>query len=367
MEISFLESLQLAAISFSLEILNFEILGNLVQDYLLALAVFTAAVIALKVFKHFIIEKLKKLAEKTKTDIDDLLIKIIQNIGWPFYFFLPLYVASQFIQVPGFIAAVLYYAVFITIVYYVIKGCQDLIDFSAQKIILQRQKQEERIDTSVIDILTKILKGALWGIALVIVLSNFGYDVSALIAGLGIGGIAIAFALQNVLVDIFASFSIYFDKPFQVGDFIVLGDDKGVVKKIGIKSTRIQTLQGEELVVSNKELTEARVRNYKRMEKRRIVFGFGVTYETPTEKLKIIPDIIREIIEKAELAEIDRVHFKEFGDFSLNFEVVYFLNSSDYNDYMNTQQEINLAIKQRFEQEKIEMAYPTQTIFLNKT
>jgi len=363
MDIGFLQS---ATISLSLRILNLEILGNLVQDYLFALLIFAVVVAGLKIFKHFIIEKLKKVAGKTKTELDDLLIKLIDSIGWPFYFFLPLYVACQFIQIPNFIADVLYCAVFITIAYYIIKGCQDLIDFGAKKIILQRQKQEERIDTSVIDILTKILKGALWGIALVIVLSNFGYDVSALIAGLGIGGIAIAFALQNILADIFASFSIYFDRPFQTGDFIALGDDKGTVKKIGIKSTRIQTLQGEELVVSNKELTETRVRNYKRMEKRRVVFDFGVTYETPTEKLKRIPDIIKEIIDKAELAEIDRVHFKEFGDFSLNFEVVYYLNSRDYQDYMNTQQEINFAIKERFEQEGIEMAYPTQTIFINK-
>ncbi|MCK4782019.1 mechanosensitive ion channel family protein [Candidatus Parcubacteria bacterium] len=337
------------------------------QEHILALGVFVATVIALKIFKHFIIAKLKKLAEKTSTELDDLLIKIIENIGWSFYFFLPLYIASQFIQVPEFIAAVLYYAVFISVAYYVIKGCQDLIDYGAKKIILEKRKEEAGVDTGVIDILTKVLKGALWGVAVVIILSNFGYDVSALIAGLGIGGIAIAFALQNILVDIFSSVSIYFDKPFQVGDFIIVGTDMGVVKKIGIKSTRLQTLQGEELVVSNKELTEARIHNYKKMEKRRIIFGFGVTYEISTEKLKRIPNIIKEIIAKAELAEIDRVHFKEFGDSSLNFEIVYYLNSSNYVDYMNTQQEMNFAIKERFEQEGIEMAYPTQTIFLNKT
>ena len=185
-------------------------------------------------------------------------------------------------------------------------------------------------------------------------------------AGLGIGGIAIAFALQNILSDIFASFSIYFDKPFKVDDFIIIGDDKGVVKKIGIKSTRIQTLQGEELVISNKELTESRVHNYKKMERRRIVFVFGVTYETPTEKVKKIPSIIKDIIEKTELADIDRVHFKEFADFSLNFEVVYYLKTSDYAEYMDTQQEINLAMKEHFEKEQIEFAYPTQTVFVHK-
>jgi len=183
---------------------------------------------------------------------------------------------------------------------------------------------------------------------------------------LGIGGLAIAFALQNILEDMFSSFSIYFDRPFQIDDFIVIGDDMGIVKKIGIKSTRIQTLQGEELIISNKELTGKRIRNFKKMEKRRIVFKFGVVYETSTEKLKKIPGIIKDIMDRAELAEIDRVHFKEFGDFSLNFEVIYYIKSREYIDYMNTQQEMNFAIKERFEQEGIEMAYPTQTLYVNK-
>ena len=217
-----------------------------------------------------------------------------------------------------------------------------------------------------IDLLAKALKAILWVVAVVLVLSNLGYNVSTLIAGLGIGGIAIAFALQNILGDLFASFAIYFDKPFQVGDYIIVDDDAGTVKHIGIKSTRIQSRQGEELIISNKELTEARVHNYKKMEKRRIVFTFGVIYETPTQKLKKIPNIIKEIVGKTETAEIDRVFFKEFGEFGLNFEIVYFLKSSDYALFVETQPKINLAIKDSFEKEGIEMAYPTQTVFVKK-
>jgi len=197
-------------------------------------------------------------------------------------------------------------------------------------------------------------------------LSNFGYNISTLIAGLGIGGVAIALALQNILTDIFASFSIYFDKPFQTGDFIIVGNDLGVVKKIGIKTTRLQTLQGEELVISNKELTETRIHNYKKMQKRRIVFNFGLTYDTSSAKLKKVLQILKGIIDKIEIAELDRVHFNKFGDFSLNFEVVYYLASSDYNEYMDTQQAINLAIKEKFEKDGIKFAYPTQTVFVNK-
>jgi len=336
------------------------------KDYLVALLVFVLTTIILKVFKYVIISKLKSIAAKTKIEFDDLLIKIIDDIGWPFYLLVSLCLSLQFIQIPDFIETGVYYVTFIVVTYYVIRGLQTLIDYGTHKIILKRQKEEKKVDTAVIDLLSKILKACLWIVAVILILSNLGYNVSTLIAGFGIGGIAIALALQNILTDIFASFSIYFDKPFQIGDFIIVGDDLGVVKKIGIKTTRIQTLQGEELVISNKELTETRIHNYKKMEKRRIVFSFGVIYETPTEKLKKIPTIIKDIIDKIELADIDRVHFNKFGDFSLNFEVVYYLNSSDYNKYMDTQQEINLAIKERFEKEGIEMAYPTQTIFVNK-
>jgi len=349
-----------------MEILAYQLGNNYVKDYLVALLFFILATTVLKVFKYVIISKLKSIATKTKTEFDDVLIKIVDDVGWPFYLLSALCLSLQFIRIPGFIETGVYYTTFIVVTYYVIRGLQTLIDYGARKIILKRQKEEKKVDTAVIDLLSKILKACLWVVAVILILSNLGYNVSTLIAGLGVGGIAVALALQNILTDIFSSFSIYFDKPFQIGDFIIVGDDAGVVKKIGIKTTRIQTLQGEELVISNKELTEARIHNYKKMKKRRIVFGFGVIYETPTEKVKKIPSIIKDIIDKIELADIDRVHFKKFGDFSLNFEVVYYLKSRDYSKYMDTQQEINLAIKERFEKESIEMAYPTQTIFINK-
>ena len=150
------------------------------------------------------------------------------------------------------------------------------------------------------------------------------------------------------------------------GDFIIIGQDMGTVKHIGIKSTRIQTLQGQELIVSNRELTNARINNYKKMEKRRIVFSFGVEYGTSTRKLKAINSIITGIFKKMKSAELDRVHFKEFGSFSLDYEVVYYLNTNDYTKYMDAQQEINLAIKEQFEKHGIGMAFPTQTIHIRK-
>ena len=202
--------------------------------------------------------------------------------------------------------------------------------------------------------------------AVILILSNLGYNVNSLVASLGIGGIAVALAVQNILSDIFCSFTIYLDKPFVVGDRIVLDKYSGYVKKIGIRTTRIETLEGDELVVSNKDLTSSRIRNYKKMQRRRIVFQVGVEYETKAEKLKQIPKMIKQIIDNIEVIDFARVHFKEFGDSSLIFEIVYYTNSNDYDVYMDKQQELNLAIVEKFEEEKINIAYPTQTVFIKK-
>lgn len=341
-------------------------LGNSTKEWLSALAVFVLTILILRIFKTLGLKKLKKWAFRTKVEYDDLVIKIIESIGWPLYFILALYIAFQFLVLPPIVGKIVSYLFLIVITYYLIKSVQELIDFVRQRVVAKRKEQDESFEPQTINLLANLLKVVVWLVALVVVLQNLGYNISALIAGLGIGGVAIAFALQNILTDIFASFSIYFDKPFQIGDFITIGEDMGVVKKIGIKSTRIQTLQGQELVVSNKELTEIRVNNYKKMEKRRISFTFGVEYDTTGEQLKKIPAIVKGIVDKVELAELDRVHFKEFGDFSLNFEVVYYLATSDYNKYMDVQQEINLNLKEEFEKEKIVFAFPTQTIFLAK-
>ncbi len=348
------------------EILSITLFENTVHDYLVALVVFGLTFIAIKIFKHIVIGRLRRLAKITETELDDLLVALIGELSWTLYLLLPAYIALQLIKTPAIVDNAFFAAILIVITYYVIRGLMHVIDFAKKILIKKRLKEEKDSDTSVIGLLGKVAKGIVWLLAIVFILSNLGYDLSALIAGLGIGGIAVALALQNVLSDVFASFSIYFDKPFKKDDFIIIGDDLGVVEKIGIKSTRIKTLQGEELVVSNKELTETRVHNFKKMAKRRIVFNFGVTYDTPVKKLKKIPVIVKDVINKIKLAELDRAHFKKFGDFSLNFEIVYYIATSDYNKYMDIQQQINLGIKERLEKENIEMAFPTQTIYLNK-
>lgn len=207
---------------------------------------------------------------------------------------------------------------------------------------------------------------ALWTVVLLLALDNLGVEVSALIAGLGIGGVAVALALQNVLGDLFASLSIVLDKPFVIGDFIIVDNYLGTIEHVGLKTTRVRSLSGEQLIFANSDLLKSRIRNYKRMVERRIVFTLGVTYQTPYEKLKKIPQIIKEVLEKQENARLDRAHFKEYGDFSLNYEIVYYVQSPDYYLYMDIQQAVNLEIYRRFQEEGIEFAYPTQTLFLRR-
>jgi small-conductance mechanosensitive channel len=196
------------------------------------------------------------------------------------------------------------------------------------------------------------------------VLENLNFDVSALVASLGVGGIAVALAAQNILGDLFASLSILFDKPFVVGDFIIVDDLPGTVEKVGLKTTRVRSLFGEQLVFSNNDLLSSRIKNYKRMEERRVVFPLGVTYQTGAEQLELIPGIIKKTIEKQEKVRFDRSHFKGYGDFALLFETVYWVTEPDYNLYMDIQQKINLELFHLFEEQGIEFAYPTQTIHL---
>ena len=198
-------------------------------------------------------------------------------------------------------------------------------------------------------------------------LDNLGFEVSTVIAGLGIGGIAIALAAQAILGDLFSYFVIFFDRPFEIGDFVILPNEfMGTIEYIGIKTTRIRSLSGEQIVVANTDLTNSRIRNYKRMERRRVVFKLGVIYQTTSKQLAEIATIVKTIIENQSDTTFDRGHFQSYGDFSLNFEFVYYVLSGDYNKYMDTQQAINLKIYEEFEKRGIEFAYPTQTLFVSK-
>ena len=223
-----------------------------------------------------------------------------------------------------------------------------------------RTEDENRIKP-----LLSLVSFLLWIIAAIFLLDNLGFNISTLVAGLGVSGIAVAIAAQGILGDLFNYFGIYFDRPFELGDFIIFDDQMGSVEKIGIKSTRLRALSGEQIIVPNSDLVGSRVHNYKRMERRRVLYRFGVTYQTPPEKLAEIPVIIKSIIEEVDNTVFDRSHFQGYGDFALTFETVYYVTSSDYAVYMDAQQAINLQMYRTFEKRGIEFAYPTQTILLS--
>lgn len=340
--------------------------GNTVKEFIISLIAFIVTASILWVFKTIFLNRLKKLAKKTTTEIDDVLVRCLRLINWPLYLAIALWVAFKFINIAPDISKIYNYFVTIIIIYYTTRIIIVWINYFTDNIAKKRVEEGRVTDVGIIKLINNILKAILWVIAALILLENFGVNITTLVAGLGIGGIAIAFSLQAILGDVIASFSIYFDRPFDIEDFIIVGDISGIVKKIGIKSTKLESLSGEEIIISNKDLGNSRVRNYKRMQKRRIVFTLGVTYDTPSEKLKKIPEIITNIINDIEICTIDRVHFHKYGDFSLIFEIVYYILDPDYKIYMENQQKINFAIKEIFEKEGIEFAYPTQTIYVNE-
>jgi len=331
-------------------------------------AIILVAFIIIGWIVYYIFQRyLTKWAKKTKTKLDD---EILKNIKKPIYFFVILvgayYALNNFTLLKSYsgeLTFIFMVSEILLVTFIITRVVNVVIAWYAER------RAKEKMSEHILFVLKKIINAVIYLFAFLIILSVSNVDLSGVVVGLGVGGIAIAFALQNVLSDVFSAFSIYFDKPFEIGDYIVVGDYSGTVKKIGMKSTRVQLLQGEELILSNRELTSTSVRNFKKMKKRRISFSFGVTYDTTTKKLKKIPEMIKDIINPDKLKfvdKLDRVHFTEFGDFSLNFDIVYYIKTQDYAKYRDTQQEINFAIKEAFEKEGIEMAFPTQTIFLNK-
>jgi len=257
----------------------------------------------------------------------------------------------------------MHYILIITVSYYLIRVIQASVDVFMRKLMVQKGDKEGQ---EMIKLISTIIKVGLWGIAILLVLSNLGYNVNSLVAGLGVSGIVIAFAVQKVASDLFSSLSIYFDKPFKSGDFVAIGTDKGTIKSIGMRTTRLTNLTGEELVIPNSEIVSVRIQNFGNMERRRVAFNIGVTYNTPKIKLEAIPEMIKNIIKKQKKATYDRCYFKDFGDFSLGFDIVYYVETNEYEDYLKIQQAINLAIVEHFEKEKIEIAFPTQTVHVVK-
>ncbi len=338
--------------------------GNRLGIWVVALAVAFLAFIILLLSRFFLGGRIRRRTEKTRTDLDEFLVNFVSSTKILFLLILSLYFGSLVLQLSDRTNLFLGILVKIALLLQVGLWLNSLITYLIARRVHQQMEVEPSHATTV-SALGIILRAAVWAIVIVMVLNNIpGVRVDTLIASLGITGIAVGLAVQNILGDLFASLSIALDRPFVIGDFITVGDYSGTVEHIGLKSTRVRSLSGEQLVFGNNDLLSSRIRNYKRMARRRVPFTIGITYQTPYDKVKKIPGIIDKVIASQPQVTFDRAHFKGFGPSSLDFEVVYFVEDSNYNLYMDIQQSINLEVMRRFEAEGIEFAYPTQTVFI---
>jgi len=349
------------------ELLAKDYFGNTVQNYVIAAATFCALFIGLPIVKVVALKQLAGLAKRTRGDLDDLIVELTRkSLGPAVFFVTALYVGAQSLALAEGLKRILQ-ALFAIVV--TVKGVQLLqgVAVYGLKRWTERTARMSPTGAAMMQNLTMLIRLILWTAAALFVLDNLGINITAFVAGLGIGGVAVALAAQAILGDAFSSFAIYMDRPFEVGDFIVAGDFMGTVEHIGFKTTRVRSLGGEQLVFANSDLTGSRIRNYKRMQQRRIVFKLGVVYQTGLEQLKAIPKLIEGIVTEHQLTRFDRAHFQSFGDSALIFEVVYFVLSADYNTSMDIQQQINLRIMEEFQKAGIEFAYPTQQLYVTRT
>ncbi len=346
------------------ELLKREYYGNTVQNYLITLGIIIGGLLLLRLFRKSILKRIKVWTSKTETKLDDYLISGIEKFGLPIFNFIIIYFALQYLTFSVRVDKLIHNAMVVVFAFYAVRMLSSFVQLSLEAFIKSKEDGEEKIKQ--LGGIMLIVNGLLWCIGLLFIFNNLGFDVTAIIAGLGIGGIAIALAAQNILGDLFNYFVIFFDRPFEVGDYITVDDKKGTVEYIGLKTTRLKSITGEQLVFSNSDLTNSRIHNFKRMERRRIVFAFGVIYQTTSQQLEKIPTILKGIIETKEGVAFDRAHFQKFSASSLDYEIVYFVETSEYNHYMDLQQKINIEIFNAFAAEGIQFAYPTQTLFLSK-
>jgi small-conductance mechanosensitive channel len=328
-----------------------------------ALAVLAGSAGAMYLIKIVLVKRLGLMASHGTTYVNKVAVAVLSSTRPLFILATSLYLAALSLELPAKSERIISQAVVVTVLLQVA-----LWGDAGVREWLARYRQQRSVDdvgsTTSTAALGFLARTGLWLLVTLMILDNLGVNVTTLVASLGIGGIAVALALQNILGDLFSSLSIVLDKPFVIGDFIIVGDTLGTVEYVGLKTTRLRSLGGEQVVFSNSDLLKSRIHNYKCMQTRRIAFRIGVTYQSSARQLRAIPEIVRAIVVEQAHAHFDRAHFKEFAAASLDFEVVYFIDSPDYQIYMDIQQEINLGLFERFAREGIEFAYLTQTLQL---
>ncbi|HRQ64057.1 MAG TPA: mechanosensitive ion channel family protein [Xanthomonadaceae bacterium] len=343
--------------------LDVEVFGNAPFAWAWSGALLLIALTMMAVIKWLLVSRLDALARRTRLAINQGLVEVLRGTRLWLLFFPALLIASQPLELPGRAETLLRASAMLALFVQVGLWASRSLMFVLGRARDRAMERDAGAATS-LAALSFVGRIVLWSVVLLLALSNLGVDITALVAGLGIGGIAVALAMQSILGDLFASLSIVIDKPFVIGDFVVVDDYMGTVEHVGLKTTRIRSLGGEQIVFCNSDLLNARLRNFKRMRERRIVFEFGVLYQTPADLLEKIPGMVRGIIEQQEHTRFDRAHFVAFGESSYDFEVVYWMQVPDFPVYRDAQQAINLAMVRAFAEHGIAFAYPTRTLFV---
>ena len=344
---------------------GYRLLGNTLEDWLYAAGAATVSLLVLHAAVKFAVHRLGRFAATTKTPADEFVVDLLKGTRTFSLLALAMYLGSLSLVISGAAEHALRVGLILVVLLQGALWGNAGIKFWLNRAVAATQEQDAARATT-LSALEYVGRIVLWSMAVLLALDNLGISVTGLVAGLGVGGIAVALALQNILGDLFASLSIVLDKPFVIGDFIVVDDHVGSVEHIGLKSTRLRSLSGEQIVCANADLLKSRIRNFRRMYERRVVFTLGVTYQTPHATLASIPGMIRSIVEGQHATRFDRAHFKEYGDSALLFEVAYYVTDPDYNRYMDIQQAINLEIFRRFEAAGIGFAYPTRTVVVQR-
>lgn len=342
--------------------LELEYFQNSVRAYLGAAAVFFGFLFAFKIARTLILGRLRGWAARTETTLDDLVVELLGMIRAPEQYLFGFYLATRPLQLPSWFDKGLRAAAIAAVAYRVMRMLQRIAAFVVDRLLSEADSSARHSARTI----GYFVNALIWVVAVLFVLSNLGFNVSSIVAGLGIGGIAVALAAQAVLGDLFAALAIWLDRPFVLGDFIVFDEFMGTVEEMGIKTTRIRALSGEQLVIPNSSISSAKIRNFRRLSERRVVLRYGASYATPRAKLARLPGLIGGIVAAEPKVRLERVHLDALADSSIDFEVVYFVLSDDYNLHMDIKQRIHLAVLEAFEKEGVEMPFTTQTIQLAK-
>lgn len=335
------------------------------NDWIRMLGVALVLMLCVWVFRMVVLRKLKRWSESTHNTIDDFVVNTFSGSIIPILYLSCLYYALDYVVIPDRLKRLLFVVFLAVVTFYILNGINKAVHYLIVKHLSRKENGNAKAKEA--RGLVLIVSVVIWVVGIVFFLNNLGYDVTTIVAGLGIGGAAIALAAQAILGDLFSYFVIYFDKPFEIGDFIALDDKNGTIESVGIKTTRIRTLSGEQLICSNKDLTDSRVHNFKRMAERYVSFTLTTTFQTSTEMIRDISSIVEGIVKAQENVRYDRGHLAKIDTSGFTFEFVYYVLSPEYMTYMNIQQSIYLATINEFLSRGIEFAYTTQTVFLKNS